>query len=103
MRASQAGQFPLGTIAVQIGTANQVMPVTIQRGIRYRIVSTQDCWLAYNRPAVPEQDLLLPCKVPDYFAFGMVDTQGTDLKVNVIAMFPGYIYFTPMSTVPTEN
>jgi hypothetical protein len=48
-------------------------------------------------------DLFLPCKVPDYFAFGMSSSDGTDLKINVIAAFPGHIYFTPMRTVPTEG
>ena len=103
MKASQAGQFPLDTIVMPIGVANAVAPVSIVRGVRYRVVATQDCWIAYNRPAVLGNDLFLPCKVPDYFAFGMAMSDGTDLKINVIAAFPGNLYFTPMRTVPTEG
>lgn len=103
MRASQAGQFPLSdaTTAHTLGVVSSVVP-GIKRGIRYRVVSTQDCWLSYNQAAVVAQGLYLPAKMPDYFAFGMSDSEGTDLELNVIAAFAGTIYFTPIKVVPTE-
>jgi hypothetical protein len=102
MRASNAGQFPLETVTQAIGVAN-VQLSGIRRGVRYRVVSDQDCWIAYNRPAVVGQDLFLPAKMPDYFAFGMADSLGVDLTINVIAAFNGIIYLTPITTVPTEG
>lgn len=102
MKASQAGQFPLDTTTHALGVANSQVS-GIRRGVRYRVVSTQDCWIAYNKPAVAGEGLFLPCKAVDYFAFGMADSDGTDLTLNVIAAFPGNIYFTPMRTVPTEG
>lgn len=103
MKSHQAGQFPGTTIvhALVAGVSSTVPGIT--RGIRYRIVSDQDCWFAYNSNAVLEQGLYLPAKTPDYFAFGMDDRDGTDLEIHVIAAFNGKVYFTPLKTVPTEG
>lgn len=102
MKAPQAAPFPGDTIVETIGVASKEMPATLRRGVKYRVVSTQDCWLRYNAPAVVQEGMFLPAKVPDYFAFGMDDADGTDLKVNVIAAFDGTIYFTPLKLIPTE-
>lgn len=102
MRASQAGQFPLISVVHPLAVVSAVVP-NVRRGVRYRVISTQDCWISYGEPAEHEKGLYLPAKVPDYFAFGMDDSQGTDLQINVIGAFPGTIYFTPMRTVPTEG
>jgi hypothetical protein len=102
MKPSNAGQFPLDTITHAIGVASIPVP-EVTRGVRYRVVATQDCWIAYNQAAVVGKGLFLPCKQVDYFAFGMDSFDGTDLSINVIAAFPGNIYFTPMRTVPTEG
>jgi hypothetical protein len=58
--------------------------------------------MKYNQTAVVEEGLYLPAKVPDQFAFGMADTEGTNLKVNVVSAFAGTIYLTPLKLVPTE-
>lgn len=103
MRAHQAGEFPLPTIVHDMvaGVSAQVIGVT--RGVRYRLVSTQDCWFNYQSAATLQEGMFLPAKVPDYFAFGMADSQGTDLKINVIAAFNGKLYLTPLKTIPTEG
>lgn len=103
MRAHQAGQFPLDTI-VHTFVAGVSAPIAgVRRGVRYRLVSDQDCWMKYSEAAVLQEGLYLPAKVPDYFAFGMDDRDGTDLVVNVIAAFDGKLYLTPLRTVPTEG
>jgi hypothetical protein len=103
MRAHQAGQFPLPTIVHTLVAGVSAPVVGITRGVRYRIVSTQDCWFDYGASAVLQEGLYFPAKVPDYFAFGMSDPQGTDLVINAIAAFDGKVYFTPLRTVPTEG
>ncbi len=102
MRSHQAADFPLSTVVHAIGPVSSTVP-GIVRGVRYRVVSTQDCWIQYYEAAVMEQGLYLPAKTPDYFAFGMDDKEGTDMTINVIAAFNGKIYFTPMKIVPTEG
>jgi hypothetical protein len=102
MKASTSGQFPLDTVTHAIGTVSSVVS-EVRRGVRYRVVATQDCWIAYNKTAVVGQDLFLPCKAVDYFAFGMEMDDGTNIAINVVSAFPGSIYFTPIRTVPTEG
>ena len=101
MRASQATPFPGESIVASIGAVSAQVS-GIARGVKYRVVSTQDCWFAYNQNAVVQEGMYLPAKVPDYFAFGMSDSEGTDLEVNVVSAFDGTIYFTPLKLVPTE-
>lgn len=103
MKAPQAAQFPGESFVMAIGLTNAQVPAgAVTRGVKYRVVSTQDCWIRFNAPAVVLEGLYLPAKVVDYFTFGMSDIDGTDLTVNVIAASPGTIYFTPVKLVPTE-
>jgi hypothetical protein len=118
MRASQAAPFPGGnTIVVPIGPAAITIPRgTIHRGVKYRVVSTQDCWFTVDGPdpvlpdplvvvAITEQwSVYMPAKQAEEFVFGFMDPSpdAHEPTLRVIASFPGTMYFTPIRILPAQ-
>lgn len=98
---------PFFTVVVTPGGASA--PAAVQRGVLYRVVAlaatagiaASAAFINFGAPATADSGVPLPAGVVDYFVFGMADSQGTNLAVNVFAAAGTKVYFTPVCAVPT--
>jgi hypothetical protein len=102
MSNPRAAMFPGETVVGTLVANTNLVMSGIIRGVRYRVIATQDIWIRYNDTSVVLTGMYMPAKTPEYFTFGMADSQGTNLTLNIIAAQNGTVYFTPVKTVPTE-
>jgi hypothetical protein len=94
------GLFPLAPATIVVNPNNTSVTVTgLQRGVKYRVVSTVACNIQYGFAATGTTGMHLPAGVEHYFVFGMADSQGTNLDVRVFAASSAFVYFTPMVPV----
>ena len=96
--------FPLmqDAVNVTLGAANVVVTRgTVKPGWTYRVVSTVDCWIAYETPAILATGIYMPANKPTYMTFGGADSQGTAIELNAIAGGAGTLNLVPIMRVVT--
>jgi hypothetical protein len=94
--------FPLMQNAVNFTLAAINGAITrgnVKPGWNYRVVSTVDCWLAYETPAIIGTGIFIPANKPTYMTFGGADSQGTAIEINAIAGGAGTLNLVPIMRV----
>jgi hypothetical protein len=90
-----AVNFTLGVASGAITRGN------VKPGWTYRVVSTVDCWISYETPAIIGTGMYLPANKPTYLTFGGADSQGTAIELNAIAGGAGTLNLVPIMRVVT--
>ena len=96
--------FPVMQLAVNVTLAALNAVTTrgvLKLGMTYRVVSTVDCWINWEQPAVIGEGMYIPANKPTYICFGAADTQGTAVELNSIAAGAGLLNLVPMMRVVT--
>jgi hypothetical protein len=96
--SSAYGLMPIIPSTIVISSTAASAPVTgIVRGVMYRVIATAAVNLQFTAAAAANTGLYLAPNVEYYFKFGMSDSQGTNLVLNVIGT--ATVYFTPVVSV----
>lgn len=92
--------FPLASqTVVAFPNGASVEVAGLVRGVEYLVTADADAYLQYGAAAAVNVGLFLPVDVPQYFVFGMPDSQGTNLKVFVFGAAGCHVHFTPVQRV----